>query len=62
MDPSDLGPVLLGVLDRINQESGIDFSGREPRLRLRAQWGHRWEGRIYYNGPLGGPGVARRQA
>ena len=35
MEPSDLGPVLRGVLDRINQESGIDFSGREPRLRLR---------------------------
>ena len=57
MEPSDLGPVLRGVLDRINQESGIDFSGREPRLRLRPN-GTSLEGRIYYSGPLGAPGVA----
>ena len=33
MEPSDLLIVLQDVLDRINQESGIDFSRREPRLR-----------------------------
>lgn len=57
MEPSDLHPILMGVLDRINQESGIDFSGREPRLRLRPN-GTSLEGRIYYTGPLGAPGVA----
>lgn len=57
IDPNDLLPVLRDVLDRVNQESGIDFSGREPRLRFRPD-GTSLEGRIYYSGPLGAPGVA----
>ena len=53
-EPSDLLPTLLEVLDRVNQESGIDFSAREPFLRLRPG-GSSLEGRLYYVGPLGAP-------
>ena len=52
IDPGDLLPVLKDVLDRVNQESGIDFSGREPLLRVRREPGS-VEGRIYYHGPVG---------
>ena len=57
IDPDDLLPVLKDVLDRVHQESGIDFSGREPLLRVRREPGS-VEGRIYYHGPVGAPGVA----
>ena len=57
MEPSDLLIVLQDVLDRINQESGIDFSRREPRLKSRPN-GTSLQGRIYYTGPLDAPQVA----
>ena len=57
MEPSDLHRVLRDVLDRINQESGVDFSRREPHLRLRPN-GTSLQGRIYYTGPLNAPQVA----
>ena len=57
INPDELFPVLKDVLDRVYQESGIDFSGREPRLRVRRD-ASSVEGRIYYNGPLGAPMVA----
>ena len=55
--PADLLPVLKDVLDRVHEESGIDFSGREPQLRVRRDPGS-VEGRIYYNGPVGSPNVS----
>ena len=58
IEPSNLHHVLLDVLDRINQESGVDFSRRGPSLRLRSN-GTSVEGRIYYTGPLDAPQVAR---
>ena len=54
IDPPELLPVLLDVLDRVSQESGIDFSVREPYLRPRPD-GASLEGRIYYVGPLVAP-------
>ena len=57
IEPSDLHHVLQDVLDRINQEAGVDFSRREPRLRLRPN-GTSLQGHIYYTGPLGAPQIA----
>ena len=55
--PDDVLPILRGLLDRVNQASGIDFSVEAPRLRLRP--GRRAaEGRVYYIGPRGTPGPA----
>jgi len=50
--PEDVTPLLAGVLDRVNQASGIDFSAQPPLLRLRP--GELTaEGRVYYSGPRG---------
>lgn len=55
--PDDLLPVLMEVLNRVNQVSGIDFGRRDPLLCSRRDPAS-VEGRIYYNGPVGAPGVA----
>ena len=57
IEPDELLPVLKDVLDRVYQESGIDFSGREPLLRVRRDPAS-VEGRVYYRGPVGAPMVA----
>ena len=57
IDPGDLAPVLKATLDRVYAESGIDFSEREPSVRLRPD-GSSVEGRIYYRGPRAAPVVA----
>jgi predicted nucleotidyltransferase component of viral defense system len=53
----DVLPILRGLLDRVNQASGIDFSVEAPRLRLRNAR-RAAEGRVYYIGPRGTPGPA----
>jgi predicted nucleotidyltransferase component of viral defense system len=55
--PDDVEPLLLRVLVRVAQESGIDFS-TPPRLRLRPN-GSSMEGRVYYTGPRRTPQPAR---
>ena len=45
------------VLDRVNQESGIDFSLRPPVYRRRPH-GRSAETRVYYRGPRNTPGPA----
>jgi predicted nucleotidyltransferase component of viral defense system len=55
--PKELEAVVAPILERIAEASGIDFSGRAPVFRPRP--GRRAaEGRIYYVGPRGAPGVA----
>jgi predicted nucleotidyltransferase component of viral defense system len=50
--PEDVGPLLDGVLARVHDASGIDFSAQPPVLRLRP--GEvTVEGRVYYIGPRG---------
>ena len=44
------------MLERIGQESGIDFTVRERRLRVRPNGS--LEGRIYYRGPRNAPGAS----
>ena len=48
---------LARVCDRVGQASGIDFSARTPKLRLRPG-GTSIEGRVYYRGPRAAPGEA----
>jgi len=56
ISPDDVQPCLAEVLASVTEASGIDFSVREPRLRVRP--GGSVEGRIYYRGPLDSPSVA----
>ncbi len=56
--PDDVTPLLVEMLDAIEQETGITLSSRAPFVRLRPG-GRSAEGRIYYRGPRGAPGEAR---
>jgi predicted nucleotidyltransferase component of viral defense system len=58
LTPDDLLPVLVEVLDGVEQETGISLLGRPPVVRLRPD-GRSAEGRIYYRGPRGAPGEAK---
>lgn len=49
-------PLLRRALERVGEESGIDFTVGEPRLRVRPS-GTAAEGRIYYRGPRNTPGA-----
>jgi predicted nucleotidyltransferase component of viral defense system len=49
-------PLLRRILERVGEESGIDFTVGEPRLRVRPS-GTAAEGRIYYRGPRNTPGA-----
>jgi predicted nucleotidyltransferase component of viral defense system len=57
VEPDDVAPILTEVLASVADESGLDFSDRQPKLRSRKQPGS-VEGRIFYRGPLAAPGVA----
>ena len=54
---SEIEPIIREVLQRIADESGIDFSGRPVALRTH-QSGLYTEGRVYYRGPRNAPEVA----
>jgi len=56
--PDNLVPVLLEMLDSVQQASGLNLTGRPPVVRMRPD-GRSAEGRIYYRGPRGAPGEAR---
>lgn len=58
LSPDDLLPVLLEVLDTVEQASGLELTSREPVVKLRPG-GQSAEGRIYYRGPRNTPGEAR---
>lgn len=55
--PEEITPILRGVLERIGDASGVDFTRREFVLQKHAQYEYT-EGRIYYVGPRQTPGVA----
>jgi predicted nucleotidyltransferase component of viral defense system len=55
--PDEVLPLLRRVLQRVGEESGLDFNVGEPRLRIRPS-GTTAEGRIYYRGPRNAPGAA----
>lgn len=54
IQPAEVMEALAPVLDRIGQESGIDFTVRQSTLRTRPT-GRSAEGRVYYRGPRGAP-------
>ena len=56
-EPEEIKVILREVLTRIHDESGIDFSGREPLIQARPD-GNSVEVRIYYRGPRTTPDVA----
>ncbi|MCY4107959.1 MAG: nucleotidyl transferase AbiEii/AbiGii toxin family protein [Chloroflexi bacterium] len=58
IEPHQVLDAISPVLDRVNQESGIDFSVSPPVCRSRPT-GSSSEGRVYYRGPRGAPGPAR---
>jgi predicted nucleotidyltransferase component of viral defense system len=58
LEPDALLPVLIEMLDTVEQATGIGLTGRSPVVRLRPD-GRSAEGRIYYRGPRGAPGEAR---
>lgn len=56
--PDDLLPVLREMLEGVEEQSGIQLTGRDPVVKLRSG-GRSAEGRIYYRGPRNTPGEAR---
>ena len=58
--PAEAGQVVLVLketLERVYEESGTDFQGRDPVVRAHPD-GRSAEGRVYYRGPRNAPGVA----
>lgn len=55
--PADLPAIFKPLLQRVADESGLDFSGKEPVFKSHGG-GSSTEGRIYYRGPRGAPMVA----
>jgi len=53
----ELEPVLLAILGRVADASGLNFSQRPPLLKTHSS-GKYTEGRVYYTGPLAAPQVA----
>ena len=57
IEPDEALEAISRVLDRVNQESGIDFTLRPPACRSRPS-GRSAEMRVYYRGPRNTPGPA----
>jgi predicted nucleotidyltransferase component of viral defense system len=53
----EVRPLLMRVLARIHESSGIQFGDREPMLKTHES-GRYTEGRVYYRGPRNAPQVA----
>lgn len=58
MERSEVLSAVTRLLDRVNQESGIDFTVGEPTFHVRPS-GRSAEMRVYYRGPRNAPGPAR---
>ena len=58
IEPDEVLETITRVIDRVGQESGIDFSTEPPRCKKRPR-GRSSEGRVYYRGLRGAPGPAR---
>ncbi|MBI4728894.1 MAG: nucleotidyl transferase AbiEii/AbiGii toxin family protein [Acidobacteria bacterium] len=55
--PDDVLPLVSEVLSTVARDSGINFSGRQPRFRLRPS-ATSVAGQVYYQGPRQTPDVA----
>jgi len=58
LKPQDVQPILERILDRVHEESGINFSVK-PVLLKQKNFPLYTEGRIYYQGPRRAPTPAR---
>lgn len=56
--PEELEPIIKNVLERVYEESGIDFSVRTPAFKYYSHH-HYTEGSIYYRGPRNAPSPSR---
>lgn len=56
--PEELEPVFNGVLERVYEASGIDFSVKKPVFKYYSHH-HYTEGSIYYRGPRNAPSPSR---
>lgn len=56
--PEELEPVIKRVLDRVYEESGIDFSVKQSAYKYFSDH-HYTEGSIYYRGPRNAPSPSR---
>ena len=54
LDPDKIKPIIKRILDRVHDESGINFSLREPLVKKK-DYPFYAEGRIYYQGPRNTP-------
>jgi predicted nucleotidyltransferase component of viral defense system len=55
--PETIEPLIRRVLDRVHEESGIDFSVKSPTFKYADKYQYT-EGRIYYRGPRNAPSIA----
>ena len=57
-DPAEILAIFSRLVERVYEESGLDFIGESPRVEARP--GDRSiDGRLYYKGPLNTPNYAR---
>ena len=56
--PEELEPIINQILQRVHEESGIDFSIKQPSFKYFSHH-HYTEGSIYYRGPRNAPTPAR---
>lgn len=56
--PDDLEPIIKRVLDKVHDESGIDFSVAAPIFKYFDKF-NSTQGSIYYRGPRNAPSAAR---
>lgn len=56
--PEMIDPVIKRILERVHDESGIDFSVRSPAFKYNEKYLYT-EGSIYYRGPRNSPNPAR---
>lgn len=55
--PETIEPIIKRILERVHDESGIDFSAKAPFFKYADKYLYT-EGRIYYRGPRNAPSVA----
>ena len=56
--PEEIEPIINRILERIYEESGIDFSIKKPAFKYFSDH-HYTEGSIYYRGPRNAPSPSR---
>ena len=58
VDPIDLEPIIKRVLEKVHDESGIDFSVSAPKFKYFDRF-NSTQGSIYYRGPRNAPSASR---